>query len=244
MARDLKRMMQARQFETAYGESLNYRLYQPDLAQGTQYPLVVFLHGSGERGDDNQAQMTNAVPDILTHAHDNEPAFVLAPQCPSNMRWSNVNGRVSLDNPLPEFPSLPQKLVIELLDTLVEELPIDRDRLYLTGLSLGGFGTLDMLMRRPTTFAAAVTVCGGGDTHQAHRIAAIPHWLFHGDADQVIDVAHSRRMVNALETAGGTPRYTEYASVNHDAWTPTYSDPSVLAWLFSQRLSSVVMASR
>ncbi|PID63795.1 MAG: phospholipase [Gammaproteobacteria bacterium] len=242
MARDLTRMMRAERHETDYGEKLDYRLYVPDLALDTRYPLVVFEHGSGERGDDNLAQLRYGVPALFEHVHDVEPAFLLAPQCPRGMRWSNVNGRVRVDAPLPEFPSLPQKLTIELLDELLERHPIDRDRVYATGLSLGGFGCWDLIMRRPDAFAAALLVCGGGDPSQAGRIAHIPQWIFHGDADAVIPVAHSQHMVAALTAAGAAPRYTEYPGVGHDAWTLTYRNAEALEWLFAQRREATQLA--
>jgi len=227
--------IQARIYETPFGESLNYRLYSPDTEPSTSYPLILFLHGADERGNDNAAQLSYGVPDILEYIQANEPAFLLAPQCPDELRWSNVLGRTNLQPSLPEFPSHPMKLVIELLETFLNNNPVDPNRIYLTGLSLGGFGTWDLLMRRPEWFAAAIPICGGGDTDQVGKIKHIPQWIFHGSADPVIVPEHSRRMVKALKEAGGNLKYTEYEGVDHNSWDPTYTNSEVLEWLFEQK---------
>ena len=123
------------------------------------------------------------------------------------------------------------------LDQLIAKKPIDTRRIYLTGLSMGGYGTWDLIARQPERFAAAIPICGGGDPATAERIKHIPLWVFHGDADSAVKVSRSRDMVAALKQAGGEPKYTEYEGVGHDSWTRTYKSPEIYEWLFSQRLS-------
>ena len=229
--------MQAERYQTPFGEALEYRLYTPDkLAAGRRYPLVLFLHGAGERGEDNRSQLVYGVADILDYLEETDtPAFLLAPQCPSRMQWVNTDMRASLQHALPEFPSYPLRLVIGLLETFIHTHPVDLSRVYLTGLSMGGFGSWDLLMRRPHLFAAAIPICGGGDETKAASIEHIPQWIFHGSADPIIRPERSRRMVAALQAAGGDPKYSEYEGVEHNAWSRTYADPEVLEWLFEQR---------
>jgi len=122
-----------------------------------------------------------------------------------------------------------------LIEALCKEYPIDKGRIYLTGLSMGGYGTWDLISRRPELFAAAIPVCGGGDPAQAEKLAKLPIWAFHGDADPLVPVERPRDMIAAIKKAGGEPKYTEYKGVGHDAWTPTYRDSKVLDWLFEQK---------
>jgi predicted peptidase len=223
-------------FTGARGGKLPYRLLLPDPCKdGAVYPLVVFLHGAGERGDDNEAQLVHGVGEFCTPENrKNHPCFLAAPQCPQNQMWANVSWSASRHKLAPE-PSAPAALVLDLIEKLQQRYPIDAQRIYLTGLSMGGFGTLDLLMRRPDLFAAAVVVCGGGDEKQAANIAHIPLWLFHGARDDVVKVGRSRRMVDALKKAGGKPRYTEYPDLGHHSWVPAYRTEGLFKWLFDQR---------
>jgi predicted peptidase len=127
------------------------------------------------------------------------------------------------------------KLLLGLIDSLEKTLPIDKSRIYVTGLSMGGYGTWDLISRRPERFAAAVPVCGGGDEGQAANAAKVPVWAFHGGKDGVVIPERSRNMVEALKTAGATPKYTEYPEVGHDSWNKAYADPEMMKWLFSQK---------
>lgn len=217
---------------------LRYRLLRPAaVAAGQRYPLVVFLHGAGERGDDNRAQLVHGLREFARpDRRETFPAFVIAPQCPREQKWVDL----AWDAPQhqqPEKPAPSLQLCRELLDRLQTELPIDADRVYLTGLSMGGFGTFDALTRWPDQFAAAIPVCGGGDPRpeQVARFRDVPLWVFHGAQDNLVRPERSREMVAALKAAGGTPRYTEYPEAGHDSWTATYADEAVLEWLFSQR---------
>jgi predicted peptidase len=223
-APDINSLYQAKTFKSPKSEpaELNYRLLIPenyDRTQDTQFPLVLFLHGAGERGADNTRQLRHAASEFAKPEHRKKyPCFVAAPQCPDGRWWTD-----SLD------------LVTELLTQLRNDYRIDTRRVYVTGLSMGGFGTFELATRSPELFAAAAPICGGGDPTRAKALADLPLWVFHGDADRIVPVGLSRTMVKSVTEAGGMPKYTEYPGVGHDSWTKTYSDPAFHDWLFAQR---------
>jgi predicted peptidase len=222
-------------FETGKGK-LPYRLLVPDdYDPKKSYPLVIFLHGAGERGTNNEAQLVHGVSAFARETgRKSHPCFLIAPQCPPGKRWVEVDWSAKAHK-MPAEPSEPMALLLELLPQLQKRYSIDPKRIYVTGLSMGGFGTWDLLARRPSAFAAAIPICGGGDESTAARIKDVPVWVFHGDRDGAVKVERSRNMVAALRKAGGKPKYTEYKGVGHDSWTRTYNDPEVLKWLFAQR---------
>lgn len=226
------------EFTNPTQEKLLYRLLRPDsIEPGKTYPLVLFLHGAGERGDDNTAQLVHGLREFVRPDRRRAyPAFVVVPQCPLDCKWVEVPWD-GLEHSLPEESSPNLRLCHELLEKLSGELPVDRDRVYLTGLSMGGFGTFDAISRWPERFAAAVPICGGGDPRPevVSRFRSLPLWAFHGDQDQLVPPDRTRRMVAALQEAGGQPRYTEYPGVGHDSWTPAYADDALFEWLFQQR---------
>jgi predicted peptidase len=231
--------------------SLPYRLFRPlafaaalpNDSRGIpnpRWPLVLFLHGAGERGDDNESPLVHGTADFAAVARQHrDPCFVVVPQCPGGEVWASIE-RTHEPTVLAAVPSRPLRMVRELLAELLETLPIDRERVYLTGLSMGGYGAWDLLQRDPHDFAAAILICGGADCHPARLMSLTdkPLWIFHGDQDQVVPVARSREIVAALRAVGGNPRYTEYLDVGHDSWTATYRNPSVLDWLFAHRRDS------
>ena len=215
---------------------LPYRIYSPvHEDNASPMPLVVFLHGAGERGSDNDRQLIHGARDLLRYSIERqEPLIIIAPQVPLDERWVDVvwDERV---HRMPEHPSDSMDLLMGLLTELLSDSRIDTNRVYLTGLSMGGFGTWDLIARWPDTFAAALPVCGGGDTDTAVRIKDIPIWAFHGSDDTVVIPERSRDMIQALQLVGSNPRYTEYPGVGHDSWTETYQNFEVLDWFFSQR---------
>ncbi|TDW99259.1 carboxylesterase family protein [Dinghuibacter silviterrae] len=226
----------ANNFVDENGDTLRYRLLFPDANRFRKYPLVIFLHGSGERGSDNEAQLQWGVMNFATDqnmlAH---PAIVVAPQCPARQSWANVSqdkasGTLTLN---PE-PAKPMALVIKLIAQLVQTLPVDTDRIYITGLSMGGYGTYDAIERYPHLFAAAVPVCGGGDVTRAASIAHIPMWIFHGAEDPAVNPLYSLQMLDALTKAGAHPGFTMYPEVGHFSWLGAYSDQLLMEWLFRQ----------
>ncbi|MEP6847045.1 MAG: prolyl oligopeptidase family serine peptidase [Panacibacter sp.] len=223
-------------FTNGKGDTLNYRMLYPDYDTMRKYPLVIFLHGSGERGNDNEAQLKwgvlNFATDQMMAAH---PAVVVAPQCPEGMGWSNFSqGKNIADMHLQPNPSKPMEMVMALIQELIKTAPVDTNRIYITGLSMGGFGTYDAIERYPHLFAAAMPVCGGGDVSKAASIAQIPIWNFHGAEDAAVDPLYSAEMMNALMKAGAHPGFTQYPEVGHFSWLAAYSDPLALEWLFRQ----------
>ncbi len=219
-------------------DTLLYRLLKPkNYDENQAYPVVVFLHGAGERGNDNTAQLTHGTALYATDAAmEKYPCFVIAPQCPIKKSWANIKFSKEAEKiQLRSKMSRDMQLVMETLDQLMEKYNIDEKRLYITGLSMGGFGTFDICMRKPNLFAAAAPVCGGGDLSKAGIIKDIPLWVFHGSDDKVVPAELSRAMVAALKEAGGDPKYTEYPGVGHNSWDNAYSEPEFLLWLFAQK---------
>ena len=229
----------------AGGKALSYRLLKPkDYDPSKKYPLLIWLHGSGERGDDNLRQLFSGVWEFCQdRRRDKFRCFLMAPQCPLVGGWADTRShpdsravlRASSNYRMAKEPHDTTRRLLEAFASLQKEFPaIDRDRIYISGSSMGGFGTYECLMRRPELFAAAMPVCGGGDETQAARIAKLPIWIFHGEKDQSVKVQASRNMVAALRKAGGKPKYTELAGAPHDLGSPFLAD-EVLEWLFSQR---------
>ena len=214
---------------TDQGE-LKYRLLFPDALDGRKLPLVIFLHGSGERGSDNEAQLKWGVQQFATdNSLKHYPAFVAAPQCPADDQWSSYDGKFK------QNPTRALGLVRTMIDELVETYAIDTDRIYITGLSMGGFGTFDALARYPDLFAAGVPVCGSGDPATVDRFKEVPIWIYTGAEDPTVQASRVANMFTALMEAGAKPGYTQVPEVGHFSWLQAYSDPLVIQWLFRQR---------
>lgn len=218
------------------GDTLKYRELFPDADTLRKYPLVIFLHGSGERGDDNEAQLKwgvmNFASDLNMQLH---PAFVVVPQCPAGQRWANISlGNTGSAIQLQPSPSRPMELLIGLIHSLAKSSRIDTNRIYITGLSMGGYGTYDAIERYPHLFAAAVPVCGGGDVSKADLITHIPIWIFHGAEDPAVDPEYSLEMLTALTKAGAHPGFTQYPETGHFSWIGAYADPFLMEWMFRQ----------
>jgi len=228
---------EARDQSDATGNRIVYRLFKPagyDAAK--PWPLVLFLHGAGERGSDNAKHLKNGAETFYAAASQAKfPCFVVIPQCPPNRQWVEVPWSGAAHT-MPAEPSVPLRLAMDVLGKLKQEFTIDASRQYVVGISMGGFGAWEALYRYPRTFAAAVPVCGGADEAKAASIAQVPVWAFHGDQDNVVKTSRSRNIVAALKVAGGAPKYTEYPGVGHASWTKAFADPEVLPWLFAQRL--------
>jgi predicted peptidase len=226
-------------------DTLQCRILTPqNFSLKKKYPLVVFLHGAGERGDDNEKQLTWGAELFLDSINRSRyPAIVIFPQCPENQSWAHIRRGTEKDS-LGGFlfdsailVTKPLQLVMDFIDTLVAHGNIDRQRIYVGGLSMGGFGTFDILWRRPDLFAAAFPICGGGMPEKAASMRKkIPVWVFHGDQDDIVPAAHSRRMVKALKAAGAEVRYTEYPGVGHDSWKNAFAEPQLMSWIFSKQM--------
>ncbi|MFB3893627.1 MAG: prolyl oligopeptidase family serine peptidase [Phycisphaerae bacterium] len=236
---------EARVYKDGDGKSLNYRLAKPkDYDPNRKYPLLIWLHGAAEGGDDNYRQLYSGVWDFYSEAmRAKYPCFILAPQCPRGTGWadmrSNPDSRAALTATscyrMAEKPNDTTRLLLETFAATIKDFPaIDAGRVYITGSSMGGFGTYECIMRKPDFFAAAMPVCGGGDETRAALIAMLPIWIFHGEKDEAVKVEASRIMFRALKDAGGDPKYTEVPGAPHALGAP-YMDDKVLQWLFAQK---------
>jgi predicted peptidase len=200
---------------------------------------VIFFHGAGERGSNNSSQLKNAVrcfadEEIMTKF----PCFVIAPQCPASpAQWVDTPWGLP-EHTMPDTPSKPMASAFALIQAIRNEFPIDPARIYVTGISMGGFGAWDALQRHPELFAAGVPVCGGGDRALAPRIAKIPLWIFHGGADRTVLTKRSQDMVAALRAAGGEPKYDEFPGLGHNSWDRAYESVELYDWLFAQHLQA------
>ncbi|MFH0893692.1 MAG: prolyl oligopeptidase family serine peptidase [Bacteroidota bacterium] len=216
-------------------DTLRYQFFVPKATDSmAKLPLILFLHGAGERGNDNEAQAFHAKKFFgSAEFQAKHPCFVMAPQCPVKKRWAEIDWSLP-KNSQPPLLSTPLSLTLTALRSICKEFNIDTNRLYITGLSMGGFGTWDAITRYPSLFAAAVPVCGGGDETKAILIKDHPVWAFHGDKDKAVMVQRSRNMIEAIRNAGGNPKYTEYPGVGHNCWDQAYSTSEMIEWLFLQ----------
>lgn len=214
-----------------------YRLLRPQpLVAERPYPVILFLHGAGERGRDNARQL-EYLPAWMATAEERarRPCFLIAPQCRPDHAWVEIDWQTKRVPPLPPQPTTDLAAALDALDAVLAAEAADPNRVYLTGLSMGGYGSWDLAARHPERFAAVLPICGGGDEATAARLAPLPIWCFHGAADPVVPVEGSRRMIDAIAAAGGRPVYSELPDVGHDSWTPAYRNAAVLDWLFAQR---------
>ncbi len=224
-----------REFTGANGSVFRYRVAEKAAPEGGKVPLVLFMHGAGERGDDNKRQLNYSAYEIVKWLDAHEAGFrFIAGQVPDGKQWVDVPWGAKRHD-MPEEPSVTMALQLELLDAFLADPLIDTNRIYATGLSMGGYGTWDIICRRPDVFAAAIPICGGCDLAQAPRIAHIPVWAFHGSNDNVVPVCRSRGIMSALWAAGSNAHYREYPDWGHGVWSATYCDKAVLAWLFKQK---------
>lgn len=222
---------EARIFTNAPGRILRYRLFKPPACDSqTNFPLVLFLHGAAGLGDDNMRQFNggNEVPPLALTADDAQarfPSFVFAPQCPRGSSWSGFGRQ----------PSEIIAATMATIEALAREFRLDRNRLYIVGVSMGGHGVWDTVAKFPRTFAAAVPICAASNLTEVSKIAPLPVWCFHGAADSIIPVSNAREMVAALRKAGGHPNYTEYPGVGHDSYRNAFREPELLPWVFAQK---------
>ena len=235
----------ARNYRTSNGEVMPYRLFIPRAYSSRQsYPLIVYLHGGAGNGTDNLRQISGGNTNgshVWTSAsvQREHPSFVLVPQAAAGGTWGG-----------PEASELSEasQMMLGIIESLEREFQIDKSRLYLTGQSLGGFGTWDVVIRRPNVFAAAIPLCGSGivnqfpfqkiySSTQFEGIKNLPIWAFQGAADATVPVEGPRKTVASLRNIGGKIRYTEYANVGHQVWERAYIEPELSEWMFTQRRS-------
>jgi predicted peptidase len=192
---------------------------------------VLFLHGIGERGADLELLKLHGIPKVIAQGTD-FPFIVLSPQCPEDTIWTN------------ELDALHA-----LLETIIEKYNVDHSRIYLTGLSMGGYGTWHFAATFPTMFAAIAPICGGavpfvGFPERIHVLKDVPIWAFHGEKDEVVPLQESQELVDVLITHQGNVKFTIYPGTDHDSWTQTYENPDLYEWLLQQKNDNFQMSSK
>ncbi|MBI1924098.1 prolyl oligopeptidase family serine peptidase [Candidatus Poribacteria bacterium] len=207
---------QAHTFEAQITKTvrLNYLLFLPKGYGEAEkkWPVILFLHGAGERGDDVELVKKHGIPKIVEQRED-FPFIAVSPQCPQDSWWTSEVDALNA-----------------LLDKIVAKYAVDKDRIYLTGLSMGGYGTWRLATEYPERFAAIAPICGGGAPEKACVLKEMPVWVFHGAKDTVVKPEESEKMVEALKACGGDVRFTFYPDANHDSWTQTYDNPELYEW--------------
>ncbi|HEK21557.1 prolyl oligopeptidase family serine peptidase [Mucilaginibacter sp. 44-25] len=223
-------------------DTLPYRILFPrHFDPKMKYPLLVILHGAGERGNDNTAQLAYGTEMLLNDTiRDKYPAIVVLPQCPKDSYWSNVkidkdaNGKRIFNFQEGGEPTRAMSALLGLVDQFLDKPYVNKKQVYVGGLSMGGMGTLELLRRKPKVFAAAFAICGGDNTNNVPKYAKrVPLWIFHGANDSVVPPDHSEVVVAALKEAGAQPRYTIYPNTDHNSWDKAFAEPDLIPWLFS-----------
>ncbi len=209
-------VQKAARLEVQIPVHMNYLLYLPqDYEQRDHWPLVIFLHGAGERGDDLELVKKHGPPKLIA-AGKHFPFICVSPQCPRDRGWEPYE-------------------IAALLDDLSRRYHVDADRVYLTGLSMGGFGTWQFAAHAPDRLAAIAPICGGGEAIWTRRYAHLPVWAFHGAKDTAVPLERTEVMIEALKKNGGDPKLTVYPDAGHDSWTETYDNPQFYEWLLAQK---------
>jgi predicted peptidase len=202
---------------------LDYWLYLPKDygTPGKTFPLLMFLHGKGERGSDINQVLIHGPAKLAWEGKD-FPFIVLSPQCPENDQWIYITDEL-----------------VALYDHIADTYAVDKNRLYVTGLSMGGYGTWALIQRHPDKFAAAAPICGAGDKEVAkRRLKDLPIWVFHGTKDNVIPIEKSEEMVEALKQGGNKKvKFTVYPEAWHDSWTETYNNPELYEWFLKHTVN-------
>jgi predicted peptidase len=224
-------------------DTLPYRLLLPQNYDGKKkYPLVLFLHGRGESGTDNELQLTHGAKLFLRDSiRKKYPAIIVFPQCRSSSYWSNVDikedstgKRVFNFSPKGE-PTKDLSLTEKLLKQLQHDLLVNKKQMYVMGLSMGGMGTFEMVRRHPKMFAAAIPICGGANASTAKQLRKTNWWIFHGAKDDVVNPDFSVQMAAALRKQRTNVQFTLYPDANHNSWDPAFAEPTFLNWLFSNK---------
>ena len=227
-------------FVDSLDNSIPYRMLSPsEIESDKKYPLVLFLHGSGERGDDNEKQLSHGASVFSNPVNsDKYPAFVVFPQCKEKYWTDKIDERFFMPgSPVPP-ESRTEKTLMELIENLIENNPIDRDRIYIVGISMGGIATYDLVCRYPDIFTAAVPICGAVNPERLLEAKNVGFMIFHGEEDEEVPSYCSREAYKALNSIGANVEYTEFAGIGHDCWSSAFNHPTLLSWLFSQRKTS------
>jgi len=205
------------------GKEAKYVLFIPhDYKGDKEYPLILFLHGAGETGTDGEKQAKQGIGNAIRKLEKTFPCIVVFPQS-QKRTW--------------QADSDDAQRALEILANTQKEYKVDAKRIYLSGLSMGGYGTWSLAVKHPDRWAAIVPICGRGDPSMAEKIKDVPCWAFHGDKDTAVKVEGSRDMIEAIKKAGGMPKYTEYPGVGHNSWDAAYGTKELYDWLLGQKLN-------
>ena len=223
-------------------DTLPYRiLYPENFDEAKKYPVVLFLHGRGESGSDNEKQLNNGAKLFLTENFRKEfPAIVIFPQCAQNSYWANVDietvgGKRFFTFQKGGKPTKAMSLALSFTDEFFKNSFVDQSKIYVGGLSMGGMGTFEILRRKPKKFAAAFAICGGDNPSNAKKYKNVPLWIFHGGLDDVVNPQLSYSVFRELRSLGHEPKYTIYLKANHNSWDSAFAEPELLPWLFSHK---------
>ncbi|PWS26783.1 phospholipase [Pedobacter yonginense] len=224
-------------------DSIYYRILFPEnFNPAEKYPVVFFLHGSGERGNDNEKQLTHGGALFLKEdVRKNFPAIIVFPQCPANDFWANINnskyesGKRKISFVEGGEPTKAMHALVGMVKDFLKKPFVNKEQLYVGGLSMGGMGTFELLRRKRNTFAAAISICGGDNTNNIKKYQKVPLWIFHGAKDDIVDPAFSMAIAERLKTVGDEVKFTLYPNANHNSWDSTFAEPELLPWLFSHK---------
>lgn len=221
-------------------DTLPYRiLYPKDYNVNKQYPLVLFLHGSGERGKDNEKQLIHGGSLFLDEKNQEKyPAIIVFPQCASNEQWTHrekylVNKQFVFSFPVDGEATKPTQLTNKLVDELLVSGQVDLKQVYIMGISMGGMGTLEYLYRWPNKYTAGIVICGAHDVMLSESFAQTPIWFFHGEDDDVVPSIYSQNIYNIVRRQNKASKYTLYPNTNHNSWDKALAEPNLLKWLFN-----------
>lgn len=222
-------------------DTLPYRILFPDnFDAGKKYPVLFFLHGRGESGSDNQSQLTHGGKVFLKEEVRRQfPAIIIFPQCSNDSYWANVDirtdstGKRSFHFKKGGKPTKAMHALSGLVDRMVAKPYVNKEQVYIGGLSMGGMGTYEMLRRKPKLFAAAFAICGGDNMKNVKKYRKVPLWVFHGAKDDIVDPSFSENIVGELKKRNADVKYTVYPEANHNSWDPALAEPELLPWLFS-----------
>lgn len=224
-------------------DTMPYRLLLPEnYNPAIRYPVILFLHGAGERGKDNELQLVHGARLFLKEeVRKDFPSIVIFPQCPKNSYWSNmdtkiINGEKSFVFRADGEPTPALNLAQQLLYFIIQNYSVEKKQVYVGGLSMGGMGTFEIVRRNPLLFAAAFPICGGAVPETASQLKNVKWWIFHGGKDNVVPPFHSEQMAEALKSVMADVRFTLYPEANHNSWDAAFAEPELLKWLFSQHL--------